>query len=101
MTGSSLLVAAGIAIFVGQGLLDWTANPLLYFSVWLGVLLGLFGIVCLAGADIVGIQRYARRQRRKLEADRRDMIARQLDQFHAPAPGSPRGLPHDFDVERN
>jgi hypothetical protein len=99
VTGSSLLVAAGLAIFVGQGLLDWTASPLLYFSIWLGILLGLFGIVCLAGADIVGIQRYARRQQRKLQADRREMIARQLDAYQAERGGTYR--PDDFDVERN
>lgn len=98
-TGSSLLIAAGIAIFVGQGLLDWTKTPLLYFCIWLGVLLGLFGIVCLAGVDIIAIQQYARRQRRKLETDRREMIARQLELLRA----SPRrhDVPPDFDVERN
>jgi hypothetical protein len=99
LTGSSLLIAAGIGIFVGQELLDWTKTPLLYFSIWLGVLLGLFGIVCLAGADIVGIQRYARRQRRKLEADRQEMIARQLEQIRVKP--TLRNLPRDFDVERN
>jgi hypothetical protein len=100
VAGSSLLITAGVAIFVGQGLLDWTASPLLYFCIWLGVLLGLFGIVCLAGADIVAIQRYARRQRRKLEADRREMIARQMDLYRAER-GDPHRLPQDFDVERN
>jgi hypothetical protein len=98
--GSSLLIIAGVGIFIGQGLLDWTQTPLLYFSLWLGVMLGLFGLVCLAGADIIGIRRYAERQRRRLEDDRREMINRQLEQYRAEK-GEPSRLPPDFDVERN
>ena len=98
--GSSLLVAAGVAIFIGQGVLDWNESPRLYAWLWTGVLLGLLGIVSLAGADILAIQRYARRQRRKLSADRREMIERQLEQYRAER-GSQSRLPPDFDVERN
>lgn len=114
MFGSALLVAVGVAILVGQSWMDWRQNPLLYFCLWLGVLLGLFGIVCLAGADIIGIQRYAQRQRRKLAEDRRQMIVRQLEQLRAKHElierqleyfriehSRPYVVPDDFDVERN
>ena len=98
--GSTLLVAAGIAIFIGQGVLDWNETPRLYAWLWTGVLLGLFGIISLAGADLLAIRRYARRQQKRLEADRREMIERQLEVYRAEREAQ-RGVPPDFDVERN
>lgn len=100
VVGSTLLISAGIAIFVGQGLLDWKETPRLYAWLWTGVLLGLFGIVWLAGADLLSIRRYARRQQKRLEADRREMIERQLEVYRAERSDT-RRLPPDFDVERN
>jgi hypothetical protein len=98
--GSTLLVAAGIAIFIGQGVLDWEESPRLYLWIWLGILAGVFGIISLAGADLISIRRYARRQHKRLEADRREMIERQLEVYRAEKE-SQRGVPPDFDVERN
>jgi len=49
-----------------------------YTGVWISVLLLLFGVVALAAFDLWAIRRYGRIQRRKLNDDRRAMIARQL-----------------------
>jgi hypothetical protein len=98
--GSSLLIVAGIAIFVGQGVLDWQETPVIYACLWIGVALGLLGVISLAGADLLSIRRYARRQQKRLEADRREMIERQLEVYRAEREAQ-RGVPPDFDVERN
>ena len=100
VVGSMLFVSVGIAIFVGQGVLDWKESRRLYLWLWIGVLLGLFGTICLAGADLLSIRRYARRQQKRLERDRREMIERQLELFRAERADRHR-LPPDFDVERN
>jgi len=100
LAGSTLLVAAGIAIFVGQVILDWEESRIVYVWLWTGISIGVFGIIILAGADIVSIRRYARRQRKRLEADRREMIERQLEVYRAEREAQ-RGVPPDFDVERN
>ncbi len=98
--GCLLLVAAGLTIFVCQGLLDWRESPRVYMGLWTGVALGLFGVVALAGADIWSIRRYARRHRQKLDADRREMLARQIEQYQLER-NTFRGVPPDFDVEQN
>jgi len=100
VTGSTLLVSAGIAVFAGQVLIDWQESRILYVWLWTGISLGVFGIVVLAGADLLSIRRYARRQQKRLAADRREMIERQLEVYRAEREVG-RGVPPDFDVERN
>jgi hypothetical protein len=92
LQSSSLLMAAGIAIFLGLNVLDPQHRPLLYVWYWMGVLLAFFWIVALALADVLAIQRYARRHQRNLERERCDMIERQLVQYRARGNGHP-GLP--------
>jgi hypothetical protein len=100
VAGSTLLFSAGVAIFIGQGVLDWQETPRFYAWLWGGIILGLFGIISLAGADIWSIRRYARRQQKRLETDRREMIERQLELYRAEREAQ-RRVPPDFDVERN
>lgn len=60
---------------------DYTPEEKLLVRVWAGtwvaLLLLLLGVVVLAGADLWATRRYALRQFRKLQDDRRAMIARQ------------------------
>jgi hypothetical protein len=100
VTGSILLAAAGVAVIFGQVIIDWQESRILYVWLWTGISLGVFGIVILAGADLLSIRRYARRQRKRLEADRREMIERQIEVYRAEREAA-RGVPPGFDVERN
>jgi uncharacterized membrane protein YbhN (UPF0104 family) len=49
-----------------------------YAGYWIAALLVLLGIVSLALYDVIAIRRFGRRQFRKLQDDRRAMIARQV-----------------------
>jgi hypothetical protein len=60
---------------------ELTAEQKVFVRKWIGLLIALlavlFTVVLLAGVDLWATRRYARRQFRKLQADRRAMIERQ------------------------
>lgn len=98
--GCSLLIGSGLVILAVQGLLDWKQAPRLFAWLWTVVMVGLLAILGLAGADVVAIRRYARRHRRRLDADRRAMIDRQLELMREEH-RSRRPFPPNLDIERN
>ena len=98
--GSTLLIMAGVAIFIGQGVMDWQALPRAYAWLWIGVICGLFGIVALAGADLIAIYRYSRRHQQRIEQDKLAMIQRQLAQYRAER-REPSDPPPDWSPEQN
>lgn len=96
--GSSLLILSGVAIFIGQTVMDWRAEPKIYAWLWIGVMLGLLGIISLAGADLWSIYRYSRRHQRRIAEDRQAMIRRQLEEYRAErrdGPSTPPGWSPD------
>ena len=67
------------------GRVEWTAAQrafIRYYSIiWIVFLLILFVLVMLVGYEVWALRRYALRERRKIQADRRAMIERQVNRL--------------------
>lgn len=87
LVGSALLVACGLAVFVGSNLLEPKRWPRLTAWFWIGVMLLLLWLLAVAAADVLAIRRYANRHWRLLVRQRSAMINRQLARVRAKGNG--------------